>query len=369
MLSFIFTLFGIGVMVLVHEAGHFFAARFFKIRTDEFSIGFGPVVWSRIRAGVQYSIRALPFGGFVKIYGERGEGAGEANSFASRPVWQRAVVLVAGVFMNVVLAWIFFSSAAILGVPQILEERDTFAPVSVLMVSPDSPADKAGLKFGDEILQMKSRDISLRIESEKDVKDFAEAYRGETITMTVKRGSQIRDIALVPRVNIPDGEGPLGIALGRLVIERVSWYQAPVEGARTLWRVVVATFQGFGTMVRDIFVKGARQVPVSGPIGIFFYASDVSVLGAVYFLHFLGIISTSLAILNLLPIPVLDGGWVLFLVIEKIKGARVSERAEQIALGTGFVLLISLMLFATYQDILRNSGRFRDVWQDVRSLF
>jgi len=152
----------IGLLILVHEWGHFYAARRLGIRVDEFGIGFPPRLFSRMRNGVRYSLNLLPFGGFVKIFGEHGEGEGEGESFISRPAWQRLAVLAAGVFMNFGLAWLFFSIGAAVGVPQVVEKPDDEVPVSIITVLPGSPAAEAGLHFGDQILEMRAREISLR---------------------------------------------------------------------------------------------------------------------------------------------------------------------------------------------------------------
>ena len=349
-------------MILVHEWGHFFVARKLGIRVEEFSIGFGPKIVSRLYQGIRYSLRAIPLGGFVKIFGERGEGEEFPDSFASRPIWQRALVLGSGVIMNLVLAWVLFTGSAALGIPVIDEASKEGHPVSVVEILPGSPAEQAGIRFGDMILEMRREQVSLRIESEKDVRDFDDAYRGEEVTLLIKRGSKIFELQAVPRVNFPEGEGPLGVRLSRFAVLQVKWYLSPIEGFRVLWLVLSGTVAGLGSLLKQIFTQGPQNIPVSGPVGIFFFAYDVSVLGLVYFLRFLGIISASLAILNILPIPVLDGGWIFFLIIEKIKGSRVSKKMEQIALTAGVFFLSFIMIFATYQDILKNKGR---IWESI----
>ncbi len=352
MITFILIVIVIGILILGHEWGHFFAARRLGVKVEEFGLGFPPRIFSRMKNGVRYSFNALPFGGFVKIFGEHGEGAGDRASFVSRPVWQRFIILAAGVGMNLVLAWVFFSVAAGIGVPRVGDESDTATPVSILEVVPGSPAEHAGLKFGDEILQMRTPAVSLRIETEKDVQDFTDAYRGEEIIMTVRRQADVREIQATPRITSPDGEGPLGIVLGRIVISRAPWYLAPVEGFRSLWMSVVGTLEGLGQIVRDLVVKHGAGVAVSGPIGIFLFAADSRALGAAYFLQFVGVISVNLAILNILPIPALDGGRVLFLVIEKVRGRRVAARTEDRTHAIGFIVLILLMALVTWHDIV-----------------
>ena len=353
MLTLILIILVISLLILVHEWGHFYSARKLGVRVEEFGFGFPPRIMSRVKNGIRYSINLFPLGGFVKIFGEHGEGEEDKASFISRPIWQRFIILAAGVFMNAALAWALFSIGSALGVPQIAGEEAIGVPVSVVGVLPGSPAEQAGIKFGDEVLEMRSSDISLRVESEKDVRDFTLAYRGENITVVVNRRSEIHEIKVTPRTQVPENEGPLGVALGRLVVKKVSWYLAPVEGIRMLARSGILTLQGFFMISKELIFEGKTSVAVSGPVGIFSFAQDSRALGVSFFLQFMGILSVNLAILNFLPIPALDGGRVLFLLIEKIRGRRINPAAENVIHTIGFVLLILLMILVTYKDIAR----------------
>lgn len=354
MLTLILVILIISILVLVHEWGHFYFARKLGIRVEEFGFGFPPKVFSFVKNNVRYSLNLLPLGGFVKIFGEHGEGEGNAESFVSRPAWQRFIILAAGVFMNLLLAWVFFSIGAGIGVPQVADDSAGNIPVSIIGVLPESPAQKAGLKFGDQILEMKrAHEVSLRIETEEDVREFTDAYRGEEMTLIVRRGEDVKEIKATPRAHVPEGEGPLGIALGRLVVEKAPWYLAPFEGLRTLWRTVFLTLEGLGSIIGDFVTSGSTTAAVSGPVGIFFFAQDSQVLGISFFLQFVGILSVNLAILNFLPIPALDGGRILFLLIEKIRGVRTNPAVENMVHTIGFVLLILLMVLVTYRDVAK----------------
>lgn len=343
----------ISLLILVHEWGHFYSARRLGVKVEEFGFGFPPRLISRVKGGVRYSLNLLPFGGFVKIFGEQGEGETDQDSFASRPAWQRFIILAAGVFMNFLLAWFVFTLGASIGVPQMGGEKDDGVPVSIIAVASASPAERSGLKFGDQILEMRAPGISLRIESEDDIRNFVDAYRGEDIKIILRRGGALQEITVVPRVDFPEGEGPLGVALARIVVRSVPWYLAPLEGAKTLTRSVVATTEGLLIVFRDLFTEGKVPDEISGPIGIFFFADDTRSLGLSYFIQFVGILSVNLAVLNFLPIPALDGGRIFFLIIEKIKGSRVSLKFESTAHTMGFVLLIILMVLVTYHDVMR----------------
>lgn len=352
-MSIIFTIIFISALILVHEWGHFFAARLLGVRVEEFGFGFPPRLFSRIKNGVRYSFNLFPFGGFVKIFGEHGEEEQDRASFVSRPAWQRFVILAAGVGMNVVLAWALFTAAAGIGVPQIAASGESNAPVSIIGVIPASPAAGAGLKIGDEILEMRGGPVSLRIEKEEDVSNFVDAYRGEEITLVIRRSGAVSEIHTTPRTVSPDGEGPLGIALGRITIDRVVWYRAPVAGFEALIRSTTAIASGLWSLASKLAASGHVPSEVSGPIGILLFARDSGALGVAYFLQFIGVLSVNLALLNFLPIPALDGGRVLFLIMEKIQGRKISPTIENAAHTAGFIALVLLMLVITYRDIVK----------------
>ncbi len=351
MVTFILVIVVVSLLILVHEWGHFYSARKLGVKVEEFGFGFPPKIYSRVKNGVRYSFNLLPFGGFVKIFGEQGEGEESKDSFISRPIWQRFVIIGAGVFMNLVLAWIFFSIGAGIGVPQAGDTEGL--PVSIIAVIPGSPADLAGLKFGDEVMELRGTGLSLRVESEQDIRDFVDAYRGEEITLVVKRGGSVQEVKATPRAHIPEGEGPLGVALGRLSIARAPWYLAPLEGMKMLIRSIYFTLGGLWFIVKEIFIEGRTSVAVSGPVGIFFFAKDTLALGIAYVLQFIGMLSVNLAILNFLPIPALDGGRILFLAIEKIRGRRIDPGIENLAHSLGFAFLVLIMILVTYKDLAK----------------
>ena len=355
MITLILVIVFVSLLILAHEWGHFYSARRLGVRVDEFGFGFPPRLFSRVKKGIRYSFNLFPFGGFVKIFGEHGEGEGETQSFITRPLWQRGVILGAGVFMNVVLAWVMFSMGAALGTPVIADEEGARAPVSIIGVAPDSPAAAAGLRFGDEIIELTAPgaipEMTLRVETEEDVKQFMDAYRGEEVGIALKRKGEIREVRLVPRAYPPEGEGPLGIGMARIVLARSPWYWAPVEGGRRTGAAIAATATGLVSIVSRLIMDGGRGLEVSGPVGIYFFAEDSRSLGVSYFLQFIGMLSVNLAVLNVLPIPALDGGRLFFLALERIRHVRVDPRRESIIHAAGFAVLILLMLLVTYKDI------------------
>lgn len=352
MATLILTIIFISILILVHEWGHFYSARKLGVKVEEFGFGFPPKIFSRVKNGVRYSFNLLPFGGFVKIFGEHGEGESKKESFASRSVSHRFAILAAGVAMNFVLAWILFSAGSVIGVPRAAEEHES-APVSVIGVIPGSPADMAGLKLGDKIRKLKAGDESIQVSLEEDVSNFIHTHKGREMTAFIERRDGSYEIRAYPRENPPEGEGPLGIALGRLVVRRAPFFLAPFEGLNLLIRSTSMVIYGLASLAAELFAEGRVPSAVAGPVGIFFLADDSRALGIAYFLQFIGILSVNLAVLNFLPIPALDGGRILFLVLEKIKGARIDPKIENAAHTLGFLLLIILIVLVTYKDVVR----------------
>ncbi len=348
MLSLIVFIFILSVLVLSHEAGHFLTARFFGIRVDEFGFGLPPRVFGVKRKGTLYSLNLLPFGGFVKIFGEEGEGSADVTSFSSKPAYQRAIVLVAGVIANLFLAYLVFSWVSVLGVPEALSDAEAkLAPdayVAITEIAPASPAAFAGLMAGDKILNFKT--VS-------EFQIFVNENRGEEIDVSLERGGEILNKRLLARANPPEGEGALGIALAALRIKKAFWYQAPLDGARLTWNAFLGTVYGLYGAALDLFLGRAGQIEVAGPVGIFSLTSTVLRLGLGTFLIFLALLSINLAILNVLPIPGLDGGRLAFLLYDVIRKKPVSQKTSMWTHSIGLALLIILMILITYRDITK----------------
>ena len=348
----------IASLVLVHEWGHFWVARKLKIKVEEFGFGFPPRLFGIRKKGIFYSFNLFPIGGFVRIFGEQGEGAGSPYSFISRPAWQRFMVIVAGVFMNLVLAWAFFSFGSFLGVPAALDDDSAGANVrdvaiTVIDVAPESPAGRAGVQFGDIVLGLAVGDDEKTVETVDDIQEFTAGHLGMDMTIAVRRGGQDLMFTVVPRQHPPEGEGPVGVALSRVGILQVPWYKALWVGLQQTWFSLTSVVIGMVALFTDLFSTGKISADVSGPVGIFRVAGQAWALGLSYFLQLAAVLSVNLAVLNALPFPALDGGRILFLAIEKIRGSRVDQKMEHMAHAVGFILLIVLMVAITYRDIVK----------------
>ena len=349
----------LGVLVLVHEWGHFFAARKFGIRVDEFGFGIPPRLWGKKIGATLYSLNLLPIGGFVKIYGESGAGAGERESFATHPVWHRVIIILAGVFMNLVLAWALFSLGHIIGIPAVAGEGVAAGTthVTIIAVAPGSPAANAKLAFGDIVSRISAGGDSITPQTASELIGFVSAHRGGLIQLAIRHdvSSDVpaKIIEIQSRANPPAGEGPLGVALQDIGILRSPWYLAPWRGLESVWLSIQRTIEAFASVFQSIAANRAVPDGISGPLGLYVLTGEVQRLGVSYFLQFVALLSVNLAILNAVPFPALDGGRVLFLIIEKIRGRPVLISYEQAAHAIGFVLLLILILIISYRDLHR----------------
>lgn len=364
----------LGVLVFVHEAGHFFVARWHGIKAEEFGFGFPPraigvswdethgryrLVWGDKKEGADpekglslkhtiYSLNWIPFGGFVRIKGEDGTGKLDPDSFAARRAWPRIQVLSAGVVMNFLLAWVLLSIVLMIGFPQQSNgsaENGTSSVIQIERVLPNTPAEAIGLRAGDVIQTIDGQPAT----SADQTSQYIQQHKGKSLIFGVERSGNLIQIEGTPRVEYPQGEGSLGIILAAVSIVRYPWYTAIIEGGKQTVAMTKAMLIGLGKLVTG----GGSLSDVSGPVGIAQYTRQASDLGITYLLFFAAILSINLGIINALPIPAIDGGRVLFILIEVIRGKPVSQRVEGWFHQIGFAVLLLLMLVVTGMDIVR----------------
>lgn len=335
---------GISLLIFIHELGHFLAAKAFGLYVEEFGFGFPPRLFSVKRGETRYSINLLPFGGFVKIFGEQsdvsllGTEAGmvpKERSFAHQTASKRAVVIAAGVVMNIILGWILLSVIFMVGAS---------GSTVITSVTPDSPAAVAGFQTGDRLIDFTTSQEFIA---------FVNASRGEELTFKVGRGSETFEIKATPDQNPPEGRGALGVAITESGIPRLSFFKALQEGFLTTFLIVWAILKSLGTLIVGIFTGAEVLKQFVGPVGIFQVAGETAKVGMIYLWQLIALISLNLAVLNILPFPALDGGRLFFILIEKIKGSPISSRKETIANAIGFGLLLLLMVLITVRDVVR----------------
>ncbi len=340
-------------IIAVHEFGHYLSARLLGMKVLEFAFGFPPRVFGVRKGGIDYTVNAIPFGGFVRILGQddfaiRQAGEGEPGSFTSKPWWSQAIVLVAGVVMNMVLAIVVLTAAFALG------SQAPTGEVKVSDVRPGSPAQAAGVLAGDVVRAVDGRPMH----RSADVVAYTYDHRGKEIVLTLVRGGvELGPTRAVPRVEPPEGEGPLGIVLADVT--------APSTGG--LPQAVGNAFSLTGDIIRQIaalpaqLVAGPQASPegppqIGGPIEILRVTNEVSRFGVAAILRLIGVLSINLAVLNIVPFPALDGGRLLFVLIGGIFRRRLSPQVEAAIHAVGFVLLLALLVAVSISDIRRAFG-------------
>jgi len=345
----------IGLIVL-HEFGHFAIAKKFGVRVEEFGIGYPPRIFGKKIGETLYSLNLLPFGAFVKIYGEEG-GIESAHSFTGKPIWQRALIILGGVVSFWIISAILLSIVFGMGVPQAISDttKAVNPKVQIVAVATGSPAEEAGIKVGDTIKEFSIFNSQFSINKVKEIQELTEKYKGEAITLTIERGKEVFDATLIPRVSPPEGEGAMGVGLVRTALTSYPWYLAPIKGVEACFNltgsIVAGLSQVFGNLIQGKGLPPGAQL--MGPIGIGSLMTQAAHLGLAYYLQFIALISIYLAIFNILPIPALDGGKLLFLGIEKVRRKPVSQKIEQGITSIFFALLIALMIWVTIKDISR----------------
>jgi regulator of sigma E protease len=365
------------VLVLVHEFGHFFSAKRFGIRVDEFGFGFPPKLFGWKYGETEYTFNLLPLGGFVKIFGEDIEEADfvevgfldketdpekaemAKRSLAYKPKYQQAIVLCAGVFANFLLAWLLFSVGFMSGLPASVGSEAGYelqdVNLTIVSVLPQSPAEDAGLRTGDKIVRLESGNDSVSDINPGTLKSFVISHGNKEIDIGYIRGKnkEISVAKVVPIASSAAGQPEIGISMDQIGTAKLPFFAALWQGLRLDWFVTKSTAVGLYTLVAEGIQGKGSFASVTGPVGLIGIVGDAYQFGFVYLLSFTALISANLVIINLLPFPALDGGRLLFLLIEKIKGSRLNPKFANTANMVGFSILIFLMLIITYHDIIK----------------
>ena len=326
----------LGVLIIAHEAGHFWAARACGIGVQEFSMGMGPLIakW-KSRKGTQFSIRLLPIGGYCQFYGED-EDKPDPRAFNNQAVWKRAVTIVSGPLMNFVIAFLvialFMSLCGVsVVVPKVAELEEN--------------AQMAGLQIGDEILAVNGAEMA---DSNAIAQAIAESG-GSAVTLTVRRDGETVDLTLTPFYDADAGRYRVGFSFGRETMRMPIWNSVPFSVQYNIESV-----KAILDALRNMLFKGQGVEDVTGPVGTIYVIQEVTQQGGFeVYLEMLALISVNLGVMNLLPIPGLDGSRLLFLLVEAIRRKPVKRELEGAIHLAGFALLMGLMVLLTYKDIIR----------------
>ncbi len=350
------------VLVVSHEFGHFIVAKKSGIRVDEFSFGFPPKIYGKKVGETTYNLNALPFGGYVKIFGENGDDPDvseedKKRSFVNKPRYIQAAVLVAGVVMNFLVAWLLLSVGFMSGLPSSVSMAPSGSNIdnryiTVTNVVKSSPAEIGGLKTGDKLLKLVTPKDYTEVSSAESVQYFVKKHAGESIKIEYLRGKENKETEVTP-INNKEGVPAIGIAMDTIGTLKLPIHKAVWEGLKLTTDITISTAVGFYNLISQAVVGKADMSSVTGPVGIVGVVGDAASFGFIYLLSFTALISINLAVINLLPFPALDGGRLLFLLIEKIKGSRIKPEIGNLINMIGFGLLMVLMVFITYHDIVK----------------
>ena len=369
----------LAILVLSHEFGHFIVARKNGIRVDEFGFGFPPrilgvrrykensrsrwkFVWGHPKdemTGVKptlYSFNLIPLGGFVRIEGENATepGADDADSFLTKKVWQKASVLVAGVFMNILVAAVLLSVGYMVGLPETADSGRSLVNqrLHIVQVLPGKPADQAGFIIGDLVLQVGE----LSNPRLTQFQEYVYNHQDQEITVVLERNDEQIIQKITPRFMDETGQAGIGVAMAEIGLAKYPWYKAIYHGVAATGFYLKEIIIAFALLIKGIFTGSGVGEAVSGPVGVAVLTGQVARLGIVYLIQFMALLSLNLAVLNILPIPALDGGRLFFVLLGKITRRSLTPRLEQTIHAIGFVLLMLLVVVVTVKDV----GVFKD---------
>ncbi len=382
----------LGLLVFVHEFGHFIVARKMGVKAEEFGLGFPPravgiqkkykgwlwwkrgvwrIIWGKKPAeelsegegGTIYSLNWVPLGGFVKIKGEAGESMGDADSFAGKPIWQRGAIISAGVLMNVVAAVVILSIGFYIGLPRVLDDADLdkYAKISdkrleLVEILKDSPAFAAGLKLGDKIIKVDGKEMISSLE----LRNYLKEKLNIPVVFEINRNGEMLLKEITPAALQAIGQP--GVGIGYVEIGKVSYapHLALWHGFLETGFYIKEIARAFYGIIHNLIIGEKVAIDVTGPVGIAVLTGRVARLGFVYLLQFTALLSVNLALVNIFPFPALDGGRLFFLVLEWIRRRPVPQRVENLVHNLGFALLMFLIAAVTYHDFLRFGGNFID---------
>ena len=359
-LTLLIAFFSLIALMIIHEFGHFIIAKKFGVRVEEFGIGYPPRLFGKQFGGTFYSVNLIPLGAFVKIYGEEGD-VHSAESFTFLPIWKRMLIVAGGVIAFWLSAIVIFSVLFSIGASVPVGDKDvpgSLVKVLIMNVADNSPAQKSGLRKGDVILSIKNQIANLKVDKIEDFQEFLRNDNGLPVILNVERQGKNIELNLIPRIDYSQNQGAIGAGLERMaqIIDKYPFYQAPWEGLKFTFEVTVKSLQGiYEAIVNLVSGKGAPSTAqLAGPVGITIFLANAVGYGLGFFLYFIGSISVLVAIFNIFPIPALDGGKLVFLLIEKVIGKPVPVKWEQVITAICFILLISMSLFITIKfDIPR----------------
>lgn len=350
-MSILIFLFTLSVLVLIHEFGHFIIAKKRGVLVEEFGFGLPPRIFGIKIGQTLYSINLLPFGGFVKLYGEDENEKIKKNlrksAFSYKKPLEKAAIIIGGVLGNFILAWIIYSYLFTQGVPVPSNK------IIVENVINNSPAEKAGIKKNDVIKAIVVNNKIIPLKKSEDLVNLSKKYAGKNISLIIVRKNKKIQIAIIPRKSPPPNQGPLGVIVTHFFEKKYPWWQAPFYGLFDSFKILINIVSEFFKIVYFSIINKPQTVEVAGPIGIARYTLEIIKFGKNAYLEFLALLSLNLAVINILPFPALDGGRLVFVLYEGITKKKINKKIEYYLNLFGFLILIFLAIIISVNDIIK----------------
>ncbi len=341
----------LSVLVLIHELGHMIIAKKRGVLVEEFGFGLPPRIFGIKMGKTLYSINLLPFGGFVKLYGEEYDEKIKINlrkfAFSYKNPWEKALIIIGGVIGNFILGWLIYSYLFTQGVPvpsnKIIIENVVY----------NSPAEKAGIKKNDIIKSFLISNQTIELKKSEDLVNLSKKYAGREVRLIIIRQNKEILITVVPRKNPPQNQGPLGVVITHFFEKKYPWWQAPFYGLIDSFKILINIFSEFFKLLYYFIINKSQTIDVAGPIGIARYTSEIIKFGKNAYLEFLALLSLNLAVINILPFPALDGGRLVFVLYEGITKKKINKKIEYYLNLFGFLILILLAIIISVNDIIK----------------
>jgi regulator of sigma E protease len=345
------------LLIVVHEFGHFIAAKLFGVKVVEFGVGYPPrALTFGTWGGTEYTVNWIPFGGFVRLYGDDDDGVRGRGTFVDSARYKQAIILVAGICGNIIAGWLLFAAAYHTGILHTTEVPTEGARLMITDVVAGSPADAAGLKVGDYLVDVSDADGAHPELTPEPITQFLSERGGEDITLGFEHAGERQSAVVRPaHAVVPDeAQRPaIGVGLALVTAESVSWGDALVEAAKSAYNTLILVVEGVFTLLGQTLHGAPNLQAVTGPVGLVGAVGEAAQNGAGYVLSLAAFISLNLAVINLIPIPALDGGRLLVVGIEAALRRRAPRLAIQLLNTVGIALIILLMIAVTYHDIAR----------------
>ena len=366
MLTAIIFILILGLLIFVHELGHFISAIKLGVKVEEFGLGFPPRMISVKRKGIIYSINWIPLGGFVKIKGESGDDEDDPQSFANQPAWKKLIIISAGVFMNFILAFVFLSAAFYFGLPQAIDRDSIDRPVDyqnviIADIYPESAAAEAGIEIGDEILEINKQRLNSSQEAYEQISNSNE----EEIEILLSRQGEEITLRLMPRPITDDGDPVLGIGMIDSGVIKYGFFESIWQGLKTTILMIWLIIQALYHLLVNLIGKGQVSAEFGGPVAVAVVTGQIVQMGWIYVLQFVAILSINLGVINFFPFPALDGGRALFIIAQAVTRRKLNQKVEAWIHNSGFIILLFLIVLITFRDFGRYGGQMLDYVKNI----